>query len=748
MRSSEAITAANAQIQTGGGSYVGGNVNTQGGSFTGRDLVVHGDFHMHQPSRPIPLPRPPASLPILKDLVGRTTELAHYTQRLQQVGVAIITGMAGVGKTSFAQMIVQCYPDPQHVFCHTFFEGLGLRGLIERLGEFLAWHGQPTVWQLCHQGSQPLTDEFMLDYLLRDVAGGNYLLWLDDLHFVEQYAVARQFVKGLLAQADGDRLQLLITSRRTPTFMDATVVDILSGLKLADIEQLVAQRQLPLSTAQISALQHHTEGNAQLLILASSALKQTRQPNQLLMRLATTGEIERYLLEQIDNDLQPAEREVMIALAILLGYPAPRAAIESLLDSDDLRRILHALSEWMFVVVTHHDDERYYHQHSIVRDFYYASMNGAKRRLLHQRAATYFASVEELLTAAIHWLKAGEATTAANLLYDHLLHLLNQGQAQALYDLQAQFTRATLDDNTWTKVKFVAGRAATFVVDTTTALAAFAEAGQSNDPYLQAQALYYRAQLLSKVDLEEARCYYEQGVALLEPLVGAPPFADLLNDFYFRLFFFYLLEITDPEKAASYLAKAQALLTESDFSRQCDLHDALSILSNTRGDAQGEMHHLQTAYRAAMQAGANDLQIRAAHNLGQAYVWSGEHTTGLPYLQQAQTLANAIGHREWQANCDKTMGASYFFQADYAKALTHYQAAYAVFQQIGNQNALAWVCHDLAETYSIMGDFATARKYFTESRTLNDELDGQNITEALTNLAHQYPALLEMEQPS
>ena len=479
----------NTEVYTDGGSYIGGNVNTQGGTFTGRDLVVHGDFHVHQPPRPLPT-RLPTCPHLSTKLVGRALELTHYADRLQQEGLVILTGMAGVGKTSLAQRLVALYPEPQQVFCYTFFEGRGLRGLIERLGEFLAWHGQPTVWQLCDNHGQPLSDEALVSHLIFDLAKGIYLIWLDDLHLIEHYPVATYFFQQLLNLTSDRRLQLLITSRHTPNFLQTAATDVLSGLTFNETEQLLIELQLTLPTNLVITLHRYTEGNAQLLILAAGVLKQAKQPERLIARLATTEAIERYLLKQVDRYLQPAEKEVMKALAVLLGYPVARNAIEEVLGSADLRDVLNSLSERLIIVVSYQEDERCYHQHSIVREFYYAGLNSAQRRSLHQRAALYFTSVEDFVTAATHWHQAGEASRAAHLLYDHLPSLLNRGQAQALYDLQAQFIRTQFDDNTWAKVKIVGGRAATFVADTTTALAVFAEANRCHDPYLQAQVLY------------------------------------------------------------------------------------------------------------------------------------------------------------------------------------------------------------------------------------------------------------------
>lgn len=744
MHSLEASAEANPTVHTDGGSYVSGNVDTHGGHFTGRDFIVHGDFHVHQPPRLLPT-RLPTSPQVSTKLVGRTSELAHYTESLQQEGLAIITGMAGVGKTSLAQRLVELHPEPQRVFCYRFLEGRGLRGLIERLGEFLACHDQPTVWQLCDNRGQPLTDEALVSHLIFDLAKGTYLIWLDDLHLIEHYPVATYFFQQLLNLTTERRLQLLITSRHTPSFWQAAATNVLSGLTCSDTEQLLTELQLTLSTTLVTTLHNYTEGNAQLLILAAGVLKQTKQPERLIERLATTEAIERYLLRQVDRHLQHTEKEVMQALAVLLGYPVARTTLEEMLDSEDLRDLLNSLSERFMIVVSYQEDERCYHQHSIVREFYYVGLNSAKRRSLHQRAAVYFTTIEDFVTAARHWHKAGEASRAAQLLYDHLPILLNRGQAQALYDLQGQFSKTEFDENAWAKVKIVAGRAATFVADTTTALAAFAAEHSCHDPYLRAQALYYRAQLLAKINLDDALHQANQGIELLQPLMSTAQFAELLSDFYLLVAFFYLLERPDLVQAEAYLAKAQALLLATDFSRQFDLHNALSGLCSVRGDTQGELDHLQQAYRAATKTQANDLLIVAAHNLGQAYIWAGEHTVAFTHLQQAKRQAVLVANREWQAKCDQTMGASYFFQAHYAQAITHYQAAYQIFQQIGNQSALVWICHDLAEVYCQLNNFTLARQYFIEAKTLNQQLTVQKVTTALTELTRQYGVLVDME---
>ncbi len=97
----------NTEINTGGGSYIEGDVNTGGGDFVGRDKIIYGDeIHIHKDSN-----RPPASLPTRipeprsQQLIGRETELDWVCQRLQskeEVAIAAIRGIGGVGKTELA----------------------------------------------------------------------------------------------------------------------------------------------------------------------------------------------------------------------------------------------------------------------------------------------------------------------------------------------------------------------------------------------------------------------------------------------------------------------------------------------------------------------------------------------------------------------------------------------------------------------------------------------------------------------
>jgi transcriptional regulator with XRE-family HTH domain len=143
------------------------------------------------PPSPKILPPPaPAHPPQPGDFIGRTEELVYFSEKLQTIRLAVITGMAGVGKTALAARLARGKGDPNKVFWHSFHKEEGVDSLIWRMAGFLAWHGRDALWQtlqgLQQSAGQRPPAEMLCDYLLNLVQGGDYLLCLDDFHWVEE----------------------------------------------------------------------------------------------------------------------------------------------------------------------------------------------------------------------------------------------------------------------------------------------------------------------------------------------------------------------------------------------------------------------------------------------------------------------------------------------------------------------------------------------------------------------------------
>src|SRR5262245_34319466 len=197
-------------VQTSGGDYAGGDIDKR--------QFFEGGIHVHYSGHPIAglgpaLPYPePGRPPEVAAFVGREAELAYFAQKLSVSHIAVISGMAGVGKTTLAAALARQVAAPDNIFWHAFHEGEGIDAIIWKLAGFLAWHGQDDLWQLLQTtrqaGGQPPPPELLFDYLTQAIVGRGYILCLDDFQFVEADPLLDQLVRRLRARVLGGELAL------------------------------------------------------------------------------------------------------------------------------------------------------------------------------------------------------------------------------------------------------------------------------------------------------------------------------------------------------------------------------------------------------------------------------------------------------------------------------------------------------------------------------------------------------------
>ena len=405
-------------------------------------------------------PPPPTQPPTVATFVGREVEIESYAQQLHTAGICFIVGMAGVGKTALATKLTKRFGRPDRAFWHSFHQGEGLDGIVWKLAGFLAHIGSPEVWHMLkgmqNAGSPMPPNEIIFDALFQAVQRHNLLLCFDDFHFVAQDPQLSQFVQRLDRAVSHSDLSVLITSRQLPEFVEESIEPLL-GLNDVDTYHLISNHGLTLPDDLLSQLYALTEGNPQFLLLAISSLQQSTNPRQFIDQLADSENIERYLLKHVDLQLTEDERNTMCAVALLLGYPGSRDAIEAILNGQNQRRSLRILCDRHLLFA---NSQREYSQHAIVQAFYYEQPVRTQRLAMHQLAANYFKAVSnEPLRAAVHFERAGKpAESLALISGDQHETFIFQGKAPMLRQLLERFHAHQLEPTLWATVCNALGR--------------------------------------------------------------------------------------------------------------------------------------------------------------------------------------------------------------------------------------------------------------------------------------------------
>jgi tetratricopeptide (TPR) repeat protein len=648
----------------------------------------------------IPPPPEPTRPTQLDQFVGRQAELNYFAGKLASHHLAVISGMAGVGKTALATTLAEIWqvwqmsalpaagPSPDQasletmaglqvraensVFWHTFHEDEGIMAVIWQLAGFLAWHGRDELWRMLQSaqqsGGQSPPPATLFDYVLKLLQGQDYLLCLDDIQYVHDDPALPQFIDRLSESVRAGEVSLIITSREVPDYVRSVSFESLSGLTVADVGRLVEIRGLSLPASLVEQLYAHTEGNAELLTLAVNVLQEARSPEQVLDSLAEVDDIERYLIKEVDAQLSEAEQEIMITVAIMLGYPASREAIEAVAGWRRLKQLLRRLNDKHLLTIHEGEAGEAYSAHAMLRAFYYNVPSRRERRDLHRRAGEYYEEDEpDPLQAARHYERAGEPERAAQLVTPDIWPLINQGQAFALRRLlERLIVEEKLAAEMQIRVHLAHGQVCAFLSDSAPARQSFQAALSQLD----------RQPASDETRTLKARIYRGLGEALR---YESPPDS---------------LRWLKPGLAE---LGATEGLTESQRQEKAALYLAISTIQYEMGDYPATLHSLEQGL-ALLPPDASQLRAIALKNLGNMQDDLGQLAESQNSWQQGLAMATQLHDHFLRLAITKNMGIGHATASNWAEAIAKYQQAMALAEQVGSvieqaliENAIGWL---------------------------------------------------------
>ena len=646
------------------------------------------DAPKDQKGDPVPLkPTPP---PDVTDFVGREKELDALADEIKTLHRAVITGMAGVGKTALASVLARQIAKPEQIFWHTFHAGEGIDTVLWKLASFLFWRGRKSVWRMLYgaqqSGDRPPPPPILMGYLLQEMRGQDYLLCLDNLGQMDDRLLWDQ-LEQLRQTVEAGELSLLIISRRLPKFVSLIEHQPLSGLNLDDSERLLALRGVSLSADQIADIHARTEGNAQQLMLAIEALKQTHNPARLISHLSEAEDIESYLMDEVDEGLSKVERKVMSAVAVL-GHACTRVAIKTILDGQSIRRALKALSH-RHLLTTSTNERQEYSQHTLVGAFYYDMLDWHERRNMHHRAGVYCESEEQdALKAALHFERAEEYERAAQLATGDIWVLINQGRAQALQQLLERFTAQQLNNlELWVTVNTALGQIYTLYRKSFEARKYFSKALSVLDT-VSDDAVTGQMKILTA---RACRC------------IGA------------------LLEYESPDEAWEYLCRGLDELAKVNVPEKAFLYIRKGSILMGQGKYASAQDALKKGLELLPAEGHNHWHAAARNNLGTVYRRRGNLQRGKELHQQALDIYEQ-SHNYWGViSARVNLSLATTLAGDWSEALDETKNALALAERLGVVRHRTNLEMNLGDLHLKLGDPASAAQHLQRCIDLADE---------------------------
>ena len=610
---------------------------------------------VHQPTfdslAPPPRPQPP---PAVDDFVGRADDLAYFGDILRTRYFAVITGMAGVGKTLLAARLARMTTPLERIFWYEFRQALDLDAMLLRLAGFLYYQQRPGLWEMLESARQrnarPPHPDIIFDYVFHELHGLNCLLCLDEFHLVdEQSSLIEPFVERLAQIVHAGDLSLILAAQRMPPFVQTVQFRAVEGLTLTDATALLQRHGINLAPNLLAAVHGQTQGNAELLSLAAELLRRSADPAAMIARLSQQQDVERFVIREVDESLSDGERAILGAMSALLGYPATRAALSAILDRGGLQRSIQSLADRHLLTDQETAEGRVFSLHAMLRSFYYADLGPDERRTLHRRAAAFYEKEQpDPLRVVEHWLHAGEGEEAVAAATSDVIAFINHGQAHALLRLLSQLADRPL-------------------------------------PVLQQARL-----ALTRAEIQQFECAndaaqasFDAALALAERLPPTAARQKLIVTVCQRLG--ELLSDQAPDHALAWLQRG---LVEVDADNdlapaRAELLVALSTVQIRRGDYAAAAEAVQAGLRAAVDL-PDRLFIRAQLNLGIIASERGDFDDAFAFTRQAAAHAAQAHDDIWRVPAEMNLGLYAFTQGDWDGAVSHLTIASDLAGRVGS----------------------------------------------------------------
>ncbi len=648
---------------------------------------------------------------------NRAEELSHALNHLQENKILLFSGIAGVGKTTLARVLIDFRPTGvPEPFWFDFHHNrdANLEDVLEALAAYLE---APEILSFKGKRQAGKPD---INRLTEELRKRNSL-WLvfDDLSYMINEK--RNFIDpglGLLFTSLRDnthRAKVILTSRIMPLLdngeylideledenrqeIKGLKIDFavnylkengLDKIKLDILESLVESVEgHPFSLKLLVGLtKKHTPEN----ILKDLNLYKKHQEDRIKKARFLFDKLvneEKGLLERIAVYRQPEPPE---AIKIMFTDNTPIDSVDTLLDKSLLET----------------DNSGKYWLHPLVQEFAYDDLE--KKNEAHAVACKYYLSIplpeypktKEELQSAIeahhHACEAGIYDLAAQIILYSKLHVYFDiwGDYTALITLYRRLLPA---DPLKEKV-LLSNEMKAFVFD---------------DLGIRYQQLGFVGKAIE---------YHEQALKIAREI------GDRCGEGYAlgNLGIAYK-DLGEPRKAIEYYEQALKITREiGDRRGEGNYLGNLGVAYYSLGELRKSIEYYKQALKIAREIGDRRGEGNHHGNLGVAYYILGEPRKAIEYHEQALKIAREIGDRCGEGNHLGNLGLVYYSLGELRKAIEYYEQALKIAKDIGDRRGEGNHLGNLGSAYSDLGEPRKAIEFLKQSLEIGKAIEDPRI---------------------
>ncbi len=605
--------------------------------------------------------------------VIQRSRLLEKLQLVVDHKLVLICAPPGYGKTTIAAQFAQ--DAPHSVVWHT---------IEERERDFPTLYSQtisafsqvfPAIQELASPSQyEPSELAAAITNYLRDAARDDLIYVLDDVHLVLGSPACENWLQSLISLMPS-KCHVVLLSRTLPTLPLTEMIARREVMAIGqqelrfsadEISRLTSEVfSVDTTTRQIRSLFQRLEGWPAGVALALQPL-----PVELERLLLDGGEGPEALFESLASlmlDAQPPGlRDFLLASSTLTRF-TPELASNVLGLTDSASWIEDALNRNLFL--SRVPGGLMYH--NLFRDFLQRQLQARAHSqfvALHLLAGKWFGEHDFIDLAYDHYLTAGAAEAASDLIDDILQPYFAQGKLETLLKWSEELAAAGIANP---KLLYFA---ATIHLERFNYEAASAELEQAEELFREQD---HKARL-AEVQLQRARLnlrngHYLAAIAQAEKLLNLPYGEDNLQGRVLRVLGFSYLRLGEPNLAAKYLEEALPL------SRANGDKFALSSL----------IQDLQTVY----------LRLGRIGEAGQC-------------LQEVVALRRSLGGATWLALALNDLGYYYHQHGEYHEAQTTFQEGLSVIARARNKRVESYLLWSLADLQRDRGTFREASELY------------------------------------